>query len=165
MAGLVRGVVALCLLLSPAAFAAELLSQGDLLKRIHEANLQRVGWGELAQAQSQEEAISGYGEQLAARNGELDKAVLAYAKLTDVTLPESAPLGRDEPLGRLNGPAFDSAFLSRVATSNKQLISLLERTRHQHSDPLFRRLVNKALSTYRDDQRELEKLHEELPAG
>ena len=165
MAGLVRGVLLSCLLFSPAAFAAELLSQGDLLKRLHDANQQRIGWGALARDISPTDAVNGYGEQLARRDAELDRAVTEYAKETQVALPDRGGAPRDEPLGRLEGSAFDAAFLSRMATSNKAMISLLERTRGQYSDALFRRLVNKALATYRDDQRELEKLYEELPAG
>ncbi len=165
MAG-VRGAVLLSLLfLALPAAAAELVSPSDCVKRLHAASLERIQWGDLALDNSRDDAITRFGELLARQERELDRAVVDYAKANEIELPQRPPPGRNEPLERLEGPAFDTAFLARVAQSNKENISFLMRTREQYADPTFRRLVNKALATYRDSQRELEKLYEELPAG
>ena len=157
-------VLSLALPLS-ASTPPELVSPNDTVKRLHASSQERITWGELARDHSHEDSIVRFGELLAKMDRELDKAVVEYARENEIVLPEQPLPTRDEPLGRLEGPAFDTAFLARVAQSNKHMIAFLTRTREQYADPTFRRLVNKALSTYRDSQRELEKLYEEMPAG
>lgn len=165
MAG-VRGAVSLSLLfLALPVAAAELVSPNECVKRLHAASLERIHWGDLARDHSHDDAVIRFGELIAKQERELDRAVVDYAKANEIALPERPAPVRNEPLERLEGPAFDTAFLARVAQSNKENISFLLRTREQYADPTFRRLVNKALASYRDSQRELEKLYEELPAG
>jgi predicted outer membrane protein len=168
MAGLSRGFAVVCLFAIP-SFAAEadreLVSPNECLKRLHDSSRQRIEWGDLAKQRGADEDVIAFGELLSRRDGELDKALVEYAKANEIPLPDRLPTTRDEPLNRLEGSAFDTAFLSRVAQSNKTMIAFLERSREQYGDATFRRLVNKALATYRDSQRELEKLYENLPAG
>ncbi len=130
------------------------------VEQLHAANRQRQAWGELPAAATQTEAVKALGSRLQRDHIILDSAVMQYAGANDLVLKDE-PLA-PSPLSKLEGARFDAAWLSTVDRSNVEMTRIVDGCTRLTAEPQLRRLLNKAMATYREHQREVDRAYREL---
>ena len=134
-------------------------SQVDLLNRLHREALTRIELATLAHERGQ----SAFPDAVANDQRVLDQAIVDYAKQSGIALE---PAGAAVPgeLHRLRGEAFDRRLLAYVADSSQLLIDAMQLQRGQ-GDVQFRRVLNRALGTYREQKRAADRLLRAVPSA
>jgi len=150
--------------------AQPVLSESQVLVKLHQANLMEMEAGGLAAARGQSAKVRKYGEQLIKDHRQADDTVKAFAKNNGIDLEANAgpSKGSDEGTGKdsdestgeqpeqsksasmdrlrtLNGAEFDDAFLTMMVSDHEDAIRMVRNARSQTRDAEFRALLNKLL--------------------
>jgi predicted outer membrane protein len=152
---------AAALLLSSALAAASDAPQA-MLSRLHAQATSRIDLGDLVRVRGSQAAVTTFAATVADDQRHLDAAVLQYAKDNDITLE---PMGLDPEaaqVGALEGPELDHRFLAYIIDSSATLVRDLEKVEGQ-GDPAYRRVLNHALSCYRDHRARADRLLRAVP--
>lgn len=121
-----RRLVLLALLGAAAAVqAAAPLSQGDqrILTELAEANLAEISAGKIAQDKAQHPDVKAFAQQMVDDHSKGLQAVQQVAQAKSVTLPtepDSKHQKMTDKLSKMNGDAFDRAYLARAGVGEHQ---------------------------------------------
>jgi len=137
--------------------SAEPGSIAKCVQELHTANRLRQAWGELPAQKTETAPIRDLGVQLVRDHVVLDGALLQYAGTNGIELKD-VPL----PPASIDQPSFDAKFLATLERHNATMLRSVDACLRLTADPQFRRVLNKALATYRDHQRAVDRAYREL---
>jgi predicted outer membrane protein len=129
--------------------------------------------GNLAQTRAKSDKVKGFGEKMAKDFVRLDQQFIDYAKDHDIVLSDATGMfkgtvkgdvkNRDakfEKLGKLQGEAFDRAFLTATVEGCEKFIPVLEASKGKYEDASFDRVLDKAINTLKGYQKEAQTITE-----
>src|SRR5471032_2509085 len=122
-----------------------------ILGELAQANLDEVAAAQLAQQKSQNERVKNFAQQMITDHGQALQAVQTLAQNKGVTLPttpDSKQQKMDDKLNRLNGAAFDQAYLQRAGVdAHKKVHTMLAHDQSRATDPDLKALIAKMQPT------------------
>lgn len=159
-----KAVLAVAVLLTaPLAFARG-DAQTRLLSQLHQESVTSIEVGQLTLLHGSSKAVVSFAANVARGQRQLNEAVVEYAKANACPLEPVTASPAAQPLRKLQGPELDRAFLVYVAETSDAMIAALRVTGGE-GDPHFKRVVNRALATYREQRRVADRLLREVPLG
>lgn len=149
------------------------LSQSELLDKLHKVSVGHTEMGNLAQTRGKSDKVKGFGEKMTRDFVRLDQQFIDYAKDHDIVLSDATGMfkgsvkgdvkNRDakfDKLGKLQGEAFDRAFLTATVDGCEKLIPVLEGAKGKYEDSRFDRVLEKAIDTLQGYQKEAQQITE-----
>lgn len=97
-----------------------------------------VKLGKLAQDKGTSQQVKDFGKQLEADHNLASDQLKRIAKKANVDLPDALPIDKQQTIDRLSklqGPAFDQAFLQQIASGHDQAIDLFQSQVQQGQNP------------------------------
>lgn len=150
------------------------LSQSELLDKLHKVAVGHTEMGNLAQTRARSDKVKRLGERMSKDFVNLDQQFIDYAKKNDIVLSDATGMfkGSDkkgasqksesmERLGKLQGDAFDRAFLTSAIDGCEKFIPILEGAKGKFDDARFDRVLGKAIDTLKGYQKDAEKLRQD----
>ncbi|MFD0887449.1 DUF4142 domain-containing protein [Streptosporangium algeriense] len=117
------------------------------LAQAHRSNLTEIESGRLAEKKSSDQTVRDIAKKLIADHLKLDAAVQREAKQAGVTLPEQpAPKQRAtlEKLSKLNGAAFDNAWIGAQFAGHRQTLAAIDTELQDGSSAAVKKVASEA---------------------
>jgi putative membrane protein len=127
-------------------------ADSQFLKKVTEDNLAEVELATLANSKSQNEQVKAYASKLLTDHQEAQSEVQTIAGQKNVTVPTEVPAAKKavkDRLGKLDGAAFDKAYIAEMVKDHKQAISSFERAA-KSADPDVKAFAGKMLPTLKE---------------
>ncbi len=150
------------------------LSQSELLDKLHKVAVGHTEMGNLAQTRARSDKVKRLGQRMSKDFVNLDQQFIDYAKKNDIVLSDATGMFKGsekkaasqksesmERLGKLQGDAFDRAFLTSAIDGCEKFIPVLEGAKGKFDDAKFDRVLGKAIDTLKGYQKDAEKLRED----
>jgi putative membrane protein len=155
---LVLGLVAAAACASSASIAADKASE-MFVRHAIEGNLAEIGMGKLAQDKGANDGVRNFGKELVTDHSAANQKAIALAdsmKIKPPTAPTKKQKALYDRLSKLNGAAFDSAFIKAMVEDHKKDIRDYERQSKKGGDTA--QYVNDTLPTLRKHLKDVEAL-------
>lgn len=127
-------------------------ADAQFLKKTTEANLAEVELATLASTKAQNPEVKTYASKLLTDHQEAQTEVQALASKKNATVPAELPAAKKalkERLSKLDGAAFDKAFIAEMVKDHKQAITEFERAA-KSADPDVKAFAEKMLPALKD---------------
>ena len=127
-------------------------SDAQFLIKTSESNLAEVECSTLAASKAQNEQVKAYASKLLTDHQENQAELQALASRKSVSVPSEPPAAKKaakEKLAKLEGVAFDKAYLADMIKGHKQAISAFERAATS-PDPEIKTYAEKTLPALKD---------------
>ena len=127
-------------------------ADAQFLKKTTEDNLAEVELATLASSKSQNEQVKTYASKLLTDHQEAQTEVQSIATKKTVTLPTEPPAAKKalkDRLSKLDGAAFDKAYVAEMVKDHKQAITAFERAA-KSADPDVKVFAEKTLPALKD---------------
>ena len=150
------------------------LSQSELLDKLHKVAVGHTEMGNLAQTRAKSDKVKRMGEKMSKDFVNLDQQFIDYAKTHDIVLSDATGMFKSgekkatskkaesmERLGKLQGEAFDKAYLTATVEGCEKLIPVLEGAKGKFEDNKFDRVLSRAIDTLKGYQKDAAKIRED----
>jgi putative membrane protein len=127
-------------------------ADAQFLKKTTEDNLAEVELATLATSKSQNEQVKAYASKLVTDHQEAQTEIQSIASKKTVTLPSELPAAKKalkDRLSKLDGAAFDKAYVAEMVKDHKQAIGAFERAA-KSTDADVKAFAEKTLPTLKD---------------
>jgi putative membrane protein len=142
----------------PAPRAEQTMSAGKsadsaFAMKAAEGGLAEVEVGKLAATQGKDEAVKSFGQRLVDDHGKANDELKSIASSKSITLP-SSPNAKQKALAarlqKLQGAAFDKAYMAAMVKDHQEDIALFEREASAGKDPELQAFAKKTLPTLKE---------------
>jgi putative membrane protein len=142
--------------------AAKLASADrDFVLTAAKGGMAEVALGELAGMNAKNDAVKRFGQRMVADHGKANQALADLAQEKGVELPKDvdrAHKGVQDRLAKLQGDAFDRAYVEEMVKDHRKDVKEFERASTSAKDPAVKAWAGKTLPTLREHLREVENL-------
>lgn len=159
--------VAVALVVTSAAAKEEKLNDAQIAHIAYTAGQIDIAAGELAQAKSKDMAVRGFADEMVRDHTAVNDKALALVKKLNVT-PEDNPVSKSltgaadkkrADLDKLNGAAFDKAYIDNEVAYHKTVNGALSKTLIPDSkNPELKQLLQTGLKLFEEHQHHAEML-------
>jgi putative membrane protein len=133
-----------------------------------EGGLAEVEVGKLATQQAKDEAVKTFGQRMVDDHGKANDELKSIASSKGITLPTS-PSAKHKALAarlqKLQGAAFDKAYMTEMVKDHQEDIALFEREATSGKDPELQAFAKKTLPTLKEHQELAKQTHMKVAKG
>jgi putative membrane protein len=133
----------------------------DFVLTAAKGGMAEVALGELAGMNAKNDAVKRFGQRMVADHGKANQALADLAQDKGVELPKDvdrAHKGVQDRLAKLQGDAFDRAYVEEMVKDHRKDVKEFERASTSAKDPAVKAWAGKTLPTLREHLREVENL-------
>lgn len=145
-----KTLLAMLVLTSPAAFAADATPDSSFYKNAAEAGISEVDAGKLAQDKGSSQAVKDFGAMMVKEHTAANDKLQTIASAKSVSLPTSAGVGQmagEAKLQLLSGDTFDKAYVKNQIKAHQDTIALLKKEKMSGQDPEAKAFATTVLPT------------------
>lgn len=163
-----KGLNLLVLFGTALAFAPLAWSQDEgvssFLQQAAEVNMAEMELAEVAEERAASDEVKEYAEHLAEDHENANEKLESIAEQKNVELPDepgATPKQQKERLSKLEGPAFDRAFLDTMLREHQKAIKNFEQQAKTAQDPQVKQYAAETLPTLREHLKQAQQLQKQ----
>lgn len=166
-----KGIARLVLMGTALVFAPLTWAQGkqdqqaqSFLKQAAEANIAEVELGEVAQERAARKEVKEYAQHLQKEHKMSIEKLESIASKKDMELPDEPNASQKkmkERLSKLEGPAFDKAYLDAMVKDHQKNIKTFEQQAKSAKDPEVKQYASQTLPTLREHLKQAQQLQKQ----
>ncbi|MFC6997775.1 DUF4142 domain-containing protein [Rufibacter roseus] len=146
---------------------SEVAETQEFLKKALAHDLFEITAGMMAEDQSKNGEVGGFGQQLVHVHTRTSEALQSIARRKSVQLPDQMPADKKSIINRLEekeGTEFDQNFAAVQITAHQEVISMYEEADKKITDPEIQGFIDQILPVLQEHLAEIQKVQTQLIA-
>lgn len=163
MKGLARSLAIVAFSAAPFAWSQD-QGASSFLKQAAETNIAEVELAEVAQERAARKEVKEYAQHLEQEHQRANEKLKSIADKQDVELPDEPSKihkQQKERLSKLEGPAFDQAYLKNMVQGHQKAIKTFEQAAKSAQGPEVKQYARQTLPTLRGHLQQAQQLQQQ----
>lgn len=165
----ILGISAAALLaLAGSAAAAGKSSDSDFVMKAAQGGMEEVELGQMAATQAASADVKQFGQRMASDHSKANDELKMAAQKSGATVPTELSKKQQADkakLAKLNGAAFDKAYMTMMVSDHKEDIAEFEKEAKSGTDPDIKAFASKTLPTLKEHLELAEQVEPKVASG